>query len=318
MKVSVILPTYNGEKFIARAINSVLNQTFKDFELIIVDDGSTDSTPIILQQFQQKHPDKISVIFLRDNKRAAGARMEAIKNAKGDILAFIDQDDLWHEKKLELQLEKFIQGADVVHSDIEFIDENGNILSGKSDKENLDRKQIFKESAGSITIKKYLCKRNYIRLTSSAITRQAFEEIGGFDASLFGGEDWEFWLRVAMNNKKIIHINKKLTYKRIHQYNTSNIHRIERSRGILKACAKAITLYPELARHLRHRRYLIYKRSIVALVQSKKFQEAKALYRKLLDEENKDVPTLSKLLLYLFVHSGHVGYLYIKVKRFFK
>jgi len=315
MKFDIILPTYNGERYINESIESVLKQTYTNWHLFIVDDASMDSTPNILEQFQQNYPNKISVIFLQDNRRTTGARMEAIKNAKGDILAFIDQDDLWHKNKLELQHLEFQKGFDVVHTGFEFINEKGGIiLSQKSDQENFKRKQIFKESTSSSSIKKHLCLNNYIQFTSSAITRKAFEEVGGFDTSLFGGEDWEFWLRVVMNDKKIKYIDKKLTYKRVHRYNTSNVYRAERHKGLLKAYAKIEKLYPELRKCLKLRRYYTYRKSIVSLIQAKKFKEVKLFYRKKINRGNSNISFFRKQILFLFAYSGYLGYFARKAK----
>ena len=94
------MPNFNGEKYIKSAINSVLNQTFKKWELIIVDDNSNAKTVKILKNYKNK---KIKLIFLKKNKGAAYCRNLAIKNSKGKYLTFLDSDDIWNKKKLSLQ-----------------------------------------------------------------------------------------------------------------------------------------------------------------------------------------------------------------------
>ena len=104
--VSVIIPTYNRAKLLPRAIKSVLNQTFKDFEVIIVDDGSTDNTEEVINEFQ-KHNKRIKYIRHEKNKGAAAARNTGIKIAQGEYIAFQDSDDEWLPNKLEKQMEIF-------------------------------------------------------------------------------------------------------------------------------------------------------------------------------------------------------------------
>lgn len=99
-KISIIMPNFNSEKYIKSAINSVLNQTFKKWELIIVDDNSNAQTIKILKNYKNK---KIKLIFLKKNKGAAYCRNLAIKKSTGKYLTFLDSDDIWNKKKLSLQ-----------------------------------------------------------------------------------------------------------------------------------------------------------------------------------------------------------------------
>ena len=99
MKVSVIIPTYNRSSVLSRAIDSVLRQSFKDFELIVVDDGSTDNTKELIE----KYSDQITYIY-QDNKGVSAARNKGLEHAKGEWIAFLDSDDEWKKKKLEKQI----------------------------------------------------------------------------------------------------------------------------------------------------------------------------------------------------------------------
>jgi len=102
MKVSVIIPTYNREQLLKRAIQSVLNQTFRDFEIIVVDDGSTDNTKEIIDSFTS---DKIKYIYESNSGGAARPKNTGIKNAQGKYIAVLDSDDEWLPQKLEKQIE---------------------------------------------------------------------------------------------------------------------------------------------------------------------------------------------------------------------
>ncbi|WP_394903137.1 glycosyltransferase [Clostridium butyricum] len=123
--VSVIIVVYNGEKFIGQAIESVLNQTYKDIELVVVDDGSTDSTRDIIESYKD-----VKYIY-EENSGQATARNLGIENSKGKYIAFLDADDLYMSKKIEKQvsvLEKNPQ-IDVIYNDLRVVDENLNYLS---------------------------------------------------------------------------------------------------------------------------------------------------------------------------------------------
>ena len=104
--VSVIIPTYNRAHLVDRAIQSVLNQTYKDFELIIVDDGSTDNTEDIIKEFQKKD-ERIKYIRHEENRGGSAARNTGIKAAKGEYIAFLDSDDEWLPIKLGRQISEF-------------------------------------------------------------------------------------------------------------------------------------------------------------------------------------------------------------------
>lgn len=101
--VSIITPLYNAEKFVSETIESVLNQTYENWEMIIVDDCSRDSGPEIVREYQKKDK-RIKLIQLEKNSGSAFARNKAIEESKGRYIAFLDSDDLWHPEKLEKQI----------------------------------------------------------------------------------------------------------------------------------------------------------------------------------------------------------------------
>ena len=105
IKISVIIPTFNRGKLIGNSIKSVLNQTFKNIEIIVIDDGSTDNTKKVVEKF---HNDKIKYIKLKENKGGSNARNIGIKMAKGQYISFQDSDDIFYPNKLEKQLENLV------------------------------------------------------------------------------------------------------------------------------------------------------------------------------------------------------------------
>ena len=125
--VSVVMPNYNGHRFVEQAIDSVLYQTYKNFELIVVDDCSKDDSLQLVFQKAQKD-DRIHIVSLKHNTGVANARNVGIRKAKGEYIALLDNDDLWAEDKLERQLSIAEKGADIVYCSYDFIDEQNTVV----------------------------------------------------------------------------------------------------------------------------------------------------------------------------------------------
>lgn len=126
--VSVIMPAHNSEKFIGEAINSVVEQTFKDWELIVINDGSSDNTEKIIKNYQQED-DRIRQLMFTDSKGAWEARSEGMRISKGRYIAFLDSDDIWARNKLTKQIGLMERdGIDFSSTAYKLIDEFGNDL----------------------------------------------------------------------------------------------------------------------------------------------------------------------------------------------
>ena len=122
------MPNYNGNRFVEQAIGSVLRQTYPNIELLIVDDCSSDGSLRLIREIAQRD-ERIRVIELAQNGGVANARNAGIREARGEYVALIDNDDVWTEDKLERQLALAQRGADIVYSSYDFIDENGNAVN---------------------------------------------------------------------------------------------------------------------------------------------------------------------------------------------
>ena len=182
--ISVITPTYNRARFLPAAVASVLSQTFGDFELIIVDDGSEDNTPDVLKPF---FADRRVRYVYQENQGQSHARNLALKQATGDFIAFLDSDDVWAPDKLEKQLAVFRANpeVDIVHGDEATIDEQGSVISLKN----------MRRYSGRIT--RYLLADNSVSITTAMVRRRCFDEMGGFDTSVGVADDYELWLRFS-------------------------------------------------------------------------------------------------------------------------
>ena len=125
--ISVVMPNYNGHSFVEQAIDSVLSQTYENFELLVVDDCSNDDSVSLIKHKAQSDS-RIRVIALEHNAGVANARNVGIREAKGEYIALLDNDDLWTEDKLERQLALAQKGADIVYCSYDFIDEQNNSI----------------------------------------------------------------------------------------------------------------------------------------------------------------------------------------------
>ncbi len=184
--VSVIISTYNRAQFLIKAIESVLNQTFQSFELIIVDDGSTDETEKIVKEFQKKDK-RIKYILLEENSGGPSKPKNiGIDISSGKYLAFLDDDDEWFPEKLEKQLDIFKNNNNltlVACNSLDVYEEKGTIKKYKIKK----RKDYFVAILESC----------FIHSSSSVIVKKdALNNVGFFDENLKIGEDWDMWIRI--------------------------------------------------------------------------------------------------------------------------
>lgn len=182
--ISVVVPAYNVEKTIKETIQSIQRQTFSDFELIVINDGSTDGTLDVLKTLEEPR----MKVFSYENGGLPEARNRGIDRSTGEFITFIDADDLWTADKLELQLAALQNHteAGLVYSWTSFMDSEGKAFSKDT--------PVFYEG----NIYPQLLIGNFINSGSNVmLRRQAIESVGKFDASLKSIEDWEYWLRVA-------------------------------------------------------------------------------------------------------------------------
>ena len=184
-KVSIVVPTYNAEGTILETIRSVQQQTFSDFEIIIVNDGSTDQTLKVLTTVS----DYRLKVFSYSNAGVSVARNRGMSHATGEFIAFLDPDDLWTPDKLELQLQALQQHpeAGVAYSRTYYMDEQGKFCH--TDNAPLLEGNIYEE----------LLAQNFLASIGSnvLIRKEAIDSVGEFDPKLTHAEDWEFCIRLA-------------------------------------------------------------------------------------------------------------------------
>jgi glycosyltransferase involved in cell wall biosynthesis len=191
-KVSVIIPSYNTADLIAACLDSVFAQTYSDFEAIVVNDGSPDTPELekVLQPYRER------IVYIKqENKRAAGARNNAIREARGEYVAFLDSDDLWLPNHLALQMQLFTQdpALDLVYS-------NGMLIGGpRGEREFMDQCP----SQGEATFAALIVERCQVSVSTVVARRQILIDAGLFDEKLPRCDDYDMWVRAAFHGAKI-------------------------------------------------------------------------------------------------------------------
>lgn len=215
--VTVVIPLYNAEKYIAETINSVINQTYQNWEMIIVDDCSTDGSRDIVKSYEEQD-DRIKLIESESNFGGpARPRNIGIDNAKGEYIAFLDADDVWLTEKLEKQINFFKENPEVniCHTLANVIDENS-ISKGF-----FNNQKVYKKLKFFISQNNILFYTNNININSSMMkynNKLKFTE----DTNLVALEDWKYWIDNHKIGKKIVLLDELLLNYRVHDSSISN------------------------------------------------------------------------------------------------
>lgn len=204
-QISVIIPAFNAELTILETIQSVRKQTFQDFELIVINDGSTDRTVELIENVK----DKRLKIFSYENGGLPIARNRGILHSKAEFIAFLDADDLWTPNKLELQLTALTQHqeAGVAYSWTYFMDvnEQGQTLALRPSSPYTFEGNVYKN----------LLISDFIHSGSNVlIRRQAINSVGEFDPTFKSCEDWDYWLRLATRWNFVVVPKYQIFYRR--------------------------------------------------------------------------------------------------------
>ena len=236
--ISVIVPVFNGEKTISETIRSILNQTFQDLEILIINDGSTDNTLEILSEFE----DERIKIFSYENGGLPVARNRGIEQSSGDFVTFLDADDLWEPEKLEEQLKSLRHNpkAGVSYSWTSFIDENSQFL------------YAWEPVYYSGDVYPDLLLRNFISSGSNImIKRSVIEKAGYFDPNLKSVEDWDYYLRLAALCEFAVVPKYHILYRKSSQSMTAKVDVMEETN--LFVIERAFKNAPRELQHLKRK-----------------------------------------------------------------
>ena len=203
--VSVIIHTYNNEKFIAETVESVLNQTYKDYEIIVVDDGSEDGTRDALIPYMQKIR-----YHYKENGGIASAKNAGISLSHAEFVAFLDHDDLWVPDKLQLQMEHFNENPQI-----------GLVYAKYTSFRDGEELRTKPEKGYSGWIFKELLSKSFIQTSTVVVKRECLDAVGPYDETFFLGDEYDMFLRIA-RKFQCGFVDKGLTRYRVHDTNASN------------------------------------------------------------------------------------------------
>jgi glycosyltransferase involved in cell wall biosynthesis len=236
--ISVIIPVFNGEQTIKEAIESVLNQTFSDLELIVIDDGSSDSTLNILSRVR----DLRLKVFSYANAGVCVSRNRGFSHASGEFISFLDADDLWTLDKLEAQLEALNANpeAAVAYSWVDYMDPTGKFFR--------DGSHI---NANGNIYEEILVKNILENGSNPLIRRQALVKVGGFNQRTPLVGDWDMWLRLSVHYHFVAVPRPQVLYRMSSNSASTNVLRMEAE--ALQLIKEAFKQAPQSMQHLKKR-----------------------------------------------------------------
>jgi glycosyltransferase involved in cell wall biosynthesis len=304
--VSVVIPVYNGEKYIKETIESVLNQTYSNFEIILVDDGSTDNSRQVIESIKDN---RIKYYYQENSGCPAIPKNVGIKKAQSDYIAFLDQDDIFLTKKLEIQMkeiEKNNLSAVIVNSYV-FNSDNNKIIGKNWSKEfKVEIKDVFKR----------LIQDDFIITSSMAMVKKDFFLKNGYlDENLKLTDDYDLWLRLAKYGK-IKFIIQPLVKWRYHLGSLS-FDNLKLVNDLVYLYGKILT-YPNLNKEeikIAQKKYEVYlvKKANLYLIK-KDYKTAKKLYKLSVEKYNNKK---AQIILRILEKSPAMAHLTVSMKKKF-
>ena len=246
-KVSVCMPNYNYGRFIGQAIQSVLDQTFTDFEIIIVDDASTDNSVSVIKNFSDER-----IKFYQNEKNIGRVKNinKCLSLASGEYVTLLPSDDIYLPTSLEKSVEILDSNPEVglAYSSGGTIDEDGVVIREHhpfSQDYIINGEEEFKR----------LIFANHISVLTAMVRRECYTTLGVFNEAVTGGADWEMWLRISLNNYDIAFITEVLAYNRKHSGNVSIYHSRTNLSG-MNNYRVVKTVFSKLSPEKKHLSYL--------------------------------------------------------------
>jgi glycosyltransferase involved in cell wall biosynthesis len=200
--ISVVLPTFKRFNKIGKAINSVINQTYNDWELIIIDNNSNDGTAELVDSYKNN---KITFLTVDNNGSVAKSRNLGIKNSRGSIIAFLDSDDYWNKKKIEKSVELIKNGYDFIFHDMYLL---------KSRYQFFQKKTGYTRDLGPNVFADLLNNGPAFPTSSVVVKKKIIESAGNFgeDQELITWEDYDTWIKIAKNTNRFVRLGETLGY----------------------------------------------------------------------------------------------------------
>jgi len=247
--ISVVMPVYNAEQYLDQAIESILNQTFDDFEFIIINDGSLDSSLAIIRKYERQ--DKRIFLIDKDNGGIVDALNDGLRIAKGKFIARMDSDDIAYPNRFEKQIKVFGDNPeiDLVYTDTKLIDKNGDIICD-SWRPNLEKTLLNLEIHTFVPHPTVMFKKDTVL------------NLGGYTMIRPHAEDLDLWLRMKNNGCKFFYLNKNLLYYRL---NPNSVRANAHDNYWYKVATRVITSGYRL-RIFKYYKYLSNKERLILLI----------------------------------------------------
>lgn len=209
--VSVIIPTYNHARYLGRALQSVVDQTYVNWEVIVIDNHSTDNTDELVASFSDP---RITYLKIHNNGIIARSRNKGINIAKGEWIAFLDSDDWWAVEKLKILFDSISENVDLIYHDLEVVNDHPRFFS---------RKKIKSWQVKTPALMNLLLEGNCIGNSSVVVRKSLLEQIGGLNESpeVIAAEDYNTWLRIAQLTDQFLYLPRRLGYYFIHDQGMS-------------------------------------------------------------------------------------------------
>ncbi|HEY7576274.1 MAG TPA: glycosyltransferase [Acetobacteraceae bacterium] len=234
--IAVVIPLFNGSDYIEQALQSVFRQTLPPTEIVVVNDGSTDSGAEIVERLAKEHP---VTLLHRPNQGQSAARNVGVRASSSQLIAFLDQDDIWYRTHLEELVKPFLSPADPpvgwVYSNLDEIDKDGHLVCRSF-------LNLMPASHPKKQLSDLISENMFILPSASLISREAFELAGGFDERLCGYEDDDLFMRIFRRGYDNVYISRALSQWRIYPASASYSSRFAESRSIY--CQKLLDLFP--------------------------------------------------------------------------
>ena len=231
--VSIVVPTYNHSIYLKRALESIINQTYENWEVIVIDNHSTDNTFEVVANFKNN---RIKYLKVHNKGIIAISRNIGIKSANGEWIAFLDSDDWWTRDKLEICIQSINEKVDFIYHDLEIIANNSRIFSRKKIKSRKLKKPVLID---------LLTEGNAIGNSSVVVRKKFLDEINGIDESkeLVAAEDYNTWLRIAKLTDQFVYLKKRLGYYLVHDQSVSKKDMSIPARYAIKEFSGLLTQY---------------------------------------------------------------------------
>ena len=273
-KVSIILPAYNGERFIKETLESLLSQVYRDFEILAVDDGSTDKTADIIKSFGDR---RIKYFYRENSGNQAIPRNFGINRARGDYIAFCDQDDLWYPEKLKRQM-KIINQKDLSQAEnVGVIVTSADIVDGSGKK--IGNRLV---PGGYLSVKesfRMLLEEDFITACSAVFPKKVLDEVGFLRDDLSGNDDYDLWLKITRKYGVYGFSEPLCAWRRSKKSFSHDMSRVFKENEKIFKSLKAAN--DEEEQMIEKGANLNLVRLFIAEVKEKKYDEASALLKKI-------------------------------------